>query len=148
IAYFVGLESPASGHFPSLNPTPIRQEHKTLQEYFEAARPPLEENMRNLILERVADFPLATKFNIYWDSRFDEDREQIRAFRRLNRLRGELLHGKEQSVTPQAVSEARKLLEKLLATELGISGIVDQLQSGPKVLQATLRYALIEPATS
>ena len=117
ISYFVGLEALASGYFASLDPKPVRREYDQLNNYLAGARPTINHELRDIVLSRMADFPLSLKFNGYWKRRFSHETLESREFSKLNRLRNELLHGRVRSVTSQQVDTAKTLLEKSLARE-------------------------------
>lgn len=146
ISYFVGIEALANGYFDSLEPSPIREQAQELQEYFDSASPEVNGPLRSLALERLTDFPLSTKFDSYAESRFGVDADRSREFRRLNRIRGEILHGKLQDLTMNDLGQTRRLLENHLAAELHLESAVNERHDAPTVLQATLRYALIQTA--
>jgi len=143
IAYFVGLEALASGYFASIDPKPVREDCAQLKEYFAKARPPINQRLRDVVLSSMADFPLSIKFDKYWKSRFGHETRESREFSKLNRLRSELLHGKARSVTSQQVNSVKTLLEKALAREFGLDNIVTTRQSGPKLLDFILSYAIV-----
>lgn len=143
VAYFVALETLASGYFAAVDPRPVRPEYVRLREYFEEARPRPDQKLRDTVLARVEDFPLTSKFSAYWTSRFGVETRQSSEFPRLNRLRSELLHGRLQTVPPTQVNQVRELLEKLLGYELGLSDQVSARAGEPRVLGALLRYALV-----
>jgi hypothetical protein len=144
IAYFIGLDSLASGYFATIAPPPVRKEYAELQEYLNKAQPKLGQDLRDITLARLADFPLTVKFDSYWRSHFDKETMLGGKFSRLNRLRGELLHGKAQTVTPSDVGDTKAMLEKLIGRELGIEDLVNSRQDGPKLLDFALSY-LVKP---
>ena len=143
IAYFVGLEALASGYFASIDPKPIRKEYTQLEKYFAEAQPTINHRLRDVVLNRIADFPLSIKFEEYWKSQFGQQTRESGEFSKLNRLRSELLHGSARSVTSQQVNSVRTLLEKLLAKEFGLEDLVSSRQSGPTLLEFVLTYATV-----
>ena len=143
IAYFVGLEALASGYFASVEPKPVRKEYSQLEKYFAKAQPTINHRLRDIVLSRIADFPLSMKFEEYWKSRFGQETRESGEFSKLNRLRSELLHGSARSVTSQQVNSVKTLLEKSLAKEFGIDNIVTTRQSGPKLLELILYYGTL-----
>ena len=143
IAYFVGLEALASGYFASIDPKPVRKEYAQLEEYLAEAHPTISHRLREVVLDRLADFPLAMKFEEYWKSQFGQPTRESGQFSRLNRLGSEVLHGSARSVTSHHVNSVRTLLEKLLAREFGLEGLVSSRQSGPKLLELVLTYATV-----
>jgi hypothetical protein len=82
------------------------------------------------------------KFDKYWKSRFGHETRESREFYKLNRLRS-VLHGKARSVTSQQVNSVKTLLEKALAREFGLDNVVTTRQSGPKLLDFILFYAIV-----
>lgn len=143
ISYFVGLEALASGYFASLDPKPVRREYDQLKNYLAGARPTINHELRDVVLSRMADFPLSMKFDGYWKSRFGRETRKSREFSKLNRLRNELLHGRVRSITSQQVDAVKTLLEKSLAQEFGLENTVATRQSGPKLLDIVLSYVTI-----
>lgn len=143
IAYFVGLEALSSGYFASIEPKPVQEERIQLEQYFDKARPTVDSRLRDIVLSRMADFPLTMKFERYWTSRFNYETRESRQFPRFNRLRSELLHGSARNVTSQQVNGVKTLLEKLLAKEFGLEALVSSRQSGPKLLELVLTYATV-----
>lgn len=146
ISYFIGIEALANGYFDSLEPSPIREQARELREYFDSASPQVKGPLRSFVLERLTDFPLSTKFDSYAESRFGADANRSKEFRRLNRIRGEILHGKLQDLTGNDLRQTQRLLENHLGAELHLESIVNGRHDAPTVLQATLRYALIQTA--
>jgi hypothetical protein len=144
IAYFIGLDALASGYFATIDPLPIRKEYTRLQEYLNKAQPKLGQDLRDIALARLADYPLTLKFDSYWRNHFNNETLLGGKFSKLNRLRGELLHGKAQTVTPTDVNDAKTMLEKLLGRELGIEDLINSRQGGPKLLDFALGY-LVKP---
>jgi len=144
IAYFIGLDALTSGYFATLSPAPIRKEYQQLQKYLEKAQPPMDQGLRDIVLARVADFPLTLRFDSYWKSHFQNETQLGSKFFKLNRFRGELLHGKAKSVTPLEVNDTRTLLEKLLGRELGLDRLIDDRRAGPKIFESVLRY-IVQP---
>jgi len=61
-------------------------------------------------------------------------------FPRLNRLRSELLHGSIRAISTEHVEAVKTLLEKLLSKEFGLEALIDNRQSGPKLLEFVLSY--------
>jgi len=143
IAYFVGLEALASGYFASTDPKPVREEYTQLEKYLAEAQPPINHRLRDVVLSRIADFPLSMKFEKYWKSRFGHETRESGEFPNLNRLRSELLHGRARSVTSQQVNSVKTLLEKSLAKEFGLDNVVTTRQSGPKLLDSILSYVTV-----
>jgi hypothetical protein len=144
IAYFIGIEALASGYFASITPAPIRDIHEQLERYLEKSQPPIDPELRQTILERVEDFPLNDKFNIYWKACFQGAINKNREFSKLKRIRDAILHGSAQVVTPAQTNSARTLLENLLGYELKLSSLINERQAGPKVFEIILRYALTD----
>jgi hypothetical protein len=142
IAYFIGLDALANGYFATLSPAPVNERYKQLQKYLAKAQPPIDHGLRDIVLARVADFPLPLKFDSYWESHFQKETRLGSKFPKLNRLRGELLHGKAKGVTPLEVNDAKTLLEKLLGRELGLDSLIDSRQAGPKIFESVLRYVV------
>ncbi len=143
ISYFVGLEALSSGYFASIDPKPVRKEYTKVSEYFEKAKPAIDVGLKQIVLGRMADFPLSMKFNAYWKMRFGQETRESREFSRFNRLRSELLHGRVRSVTLQQVNAVRTLLEKALAREFGLENLMDKRQSGPSLLEFALTYLVV-----
>jgi len=143
ISYFIGLEALASGYFASIDPKPVREEYAQLEKYFTEARPTIDHRLRDIVLSRIADFPLSTKFEDYWKSRFGHEARGGGEFSKLNRLRNKLLHGKERYVTSQQVNSVKTLLEKSLAKEFGLGDIVTTRQSSAKLLELMLSYITV-----
>lgn len=143
ISYFVGLEALASGYFAGIDPKPVRKERVQLEEYFTEARPTIEHRLKDIVLSRIADFPLSIKFEEYWKSRFGYETRESGEFSKLNRLRSELLHGKVRYVTSHQVNSAKTLLEKSLAKEFGLDNVVTTRQSGPRLLGLVLSYITV-----
>ena len=143
ISHFVGLEALASGYFASIIPKPVREEYSHLKKYLAEARPTLDHRLRDIVLSLIADFPLSTKFEEYWKSRFGHETCESREFSKLNRLRSELFHGRARYVTSQQVNSVKTLLEKSLAREFGLENIVHTRQSGPKLLEFILSYITV-----
>jgi hypothetical protein len=146
ISHFVGLEALVDGYFDSIDPSPVREQTKLLREYFEAASPKIDQSLKWFVIERVADFPLSAKFDTYLQARSGRNEAESREFRGLNRLRGEILHGKLQTISLQQVRQVRRLLEECLAKELHLEFYVETRHRSPTVLQALLRYALVSKA--
>jgi hypothetical protein len=144
IAYFIGLDALASGYFSTANPRPVREECIKFQKYLEKAQPKMSKELESIILERLKDFPLTQKFSYYWSSHFNGETQLGGKFSKLNRHRGELLHGKAQSVTLDEINDAKTMLEKLLSRELGIENLLKSRQEGPKILGAKIGY-LVKP---
>jgi len=144
IAYFVGLEALASGYFASLSPKPVREQYTQLKTYLEAAQPRINHKLREKVLDRIADFPLSTKFEKYWKSRFHRETKESGKFGHYNRIRGEILHGRNRVVTHDQLNSVKNLLEKLLAKELALDKILEERHKGPKVFEAKLKY-IIQP---
>ena len=142
IAYFVGLEALASGYFASLDPKPVRKEYAQLEKYFAKAQPRINHELRDIVLSRIADFPLSMKFAEYWKSRFHKETKESREFGRYNRIRSEILHGRVRVATRDNLGNVKKLLEKLLAKELALDKIIEERHKGPKVVEATLEYIM------
>jgi hypothetical protein len=145
IAYFIGLEALCSGYFASIDPKPVRKEYVQLQEYFAKARPTIDSRLRNIVLDRIGDFPLTMKFEVYWKSRFGYKTDESSEFPKFNRLRSELLHGSARTVSLLKVDRVRTLLEKLLAKELGLEDLMNRRQSQPALLELALTY-LMKPS--
>ena len=143
ISYFVGLEALSSRYFASIDPKPVRKEHVQLKEYFENAQPPIDSRLKEIVLDRIADFPLTMKFDAYWKTRFGRATQESREFSKFNRLRSELLHGRVRRVTLQQVNTVRTLLEKSLAKEFGLEDLIDRRQSGPTLLEFALTYVAV-----
>lgn len=101
IAYLVGLEALSSGYFASIAPKPVRKEYAQLQEYFTKAQPIIDSRLKDMVLGRIADFPLTMKFEAYWKSRFGHESRESSEFPKFYRLRSELLHGSACTVTLQ-----------------------------------------------
>lgn len=139
-AYFVGLEALSSGYFASIAPRPVRKEYVQLQKYFEKAKPTIDSRLRDIVLGRIADFPLTTKFAVYWKSQFGHETHESSDFPKYNRLRSELLHGSVRTVTLQQVNAVRTLLEKLLAKEFTLEDLMNRRHSGPTLLEFALTY--------
>ncbi len=142
VAFFIGLEALCSGFFASLESRPERREHSELREYFAVARPEIDANLRNLVLCRLADYPLAHKFQTYWDARFAGNAEDLSQLPALKRLRDNILHGEAPYVDPHQLNTVRRFLEKSLAKELGLDDVVADRQSRRELLAATLSYDL------
>lgn len=142
IAYFIGIEALATGYFANIIPAPIRDIHEQLERYLEKSQPPVNPKLKQTILERVEDFPLNYKFNSCWKACFQKTTNKIREFRKLKRIRDEILHGKAQVVTPDQTNSAKTLLENLLGYELKLSSLINERQAGPKVFELILRYGL------
>lgn len=140
ISYFVGLEALSSGYFASIDPKPVRKEYTQLQKYFAKAQPTIDNRLRGIVLGPIADFPLTTKFEVYWKSRFGYKTRESSEFPKFNRLRSELLHGSVRTVTVQQVNAVRTLLEKSLAKEFGLEELMNRRQSGPTLLEFALTY--------
>ena len=143
IACFISLEALASGYFASIDPKPVREEYAQLKKYFTEARPSIDHKLRDIVLSRMADFPLSMKFDKYWKSRFGQETRESSEFSKFNRLRSELLHGTARTVTSQQVNSVKTLLEKSLAKEFGIENVVTTRQSGPKLLDFILSYVTV-----
>jgi len=143
ISYFIGLEALASGYFAGIDPKPVREEYAQLGKYFAEARPPIDHRLRDIVLRRIADFPLSTKFEEYWRSRFGHETRGGGEFSKLNRLRSELLHGRARYVTSQQVDSVKTLLEKSLAKEFGLGNIVTTRQSSPTLLELMFSYITV-----
>ncbi len=73
----------------------------------------------------MADYPLTLKFRGYWKSRFHKETKESREFGRYNRLRSEIIHGKARVVMRDQVNSVQKLLERLLAKDLGLDKIIE-----------------------
>jgi len=140
IAFFIGLEALSSGYFATIEPKPVRKEYTQLERYFLRAQPAIDRRLRDILLSRIADFPLSMKFQAYWKSRFGSMTRESNKFSSLNRLRSELLHGSIRNVSPQQVDAVKTLLEKLLSKEFGLETLVDNRQTGPKLLEFVLSY--------
>ena len=143
ISYFVGLEALSSGYFASIAPKPVRKEYIQLQKYFKKAQPTIDSRLRDIVLGRIADFPLTTKFEVYWKSRFGYETRESSELPKFNRLRSELLHGSLRTVTLQQVNAVRTLLEKLLAKEFGLEELINRRHSGPTLLEFALTYVTV-----
>lgn len=143
IAYFVGLEALCSGYFASIDPKPVRREYFQLQEYFAKAQPAIDSRLRDIVLGRMADFPLTMKFKVYWKSLFRHETRESGEFPKFSRLRSELLHGSARTVSLQQVNTVRTLLEKLLAEELGLEDLMNRRQSRPTLLELALTYVMM-----
>jgi hypothetical protein len=143
IAYFVGLEALASGYFASIDPKPVREEYAQLERYFAEAKPTINHRLRDVVLDRIADFPLSMKFEEYWKSHIGQQTRESGEFSKLNRLRSGLLHGSARSVTSHQVNSVRTLLEKLLSAEFGLEDLVSSRQPGAKLLELVLTYASV-----
>lgn len=142
IAYFVGLDALTSGFFALIDPPSVREEYTKLQKYLEKAQPQMSHELKQVVLARLVDFSLTQKFERYWSRHFQKETLLGGKFSRLNRLRGEILHGKAQSLTPNDVDDAKTMLEKLLGQELGIENLIKARQGGPKLLEFSLRYVV------
>jgi hypothetical protein len=140
ISFFVGLEALSSSYFASIDPKPVRKEYVQLKEYFVNTQPAINSKLKEIVLDRIADFPLTMKFDAYWKTRFGRVTQESRKFYNLNRLRSKLLHGGVRWVTLQQVNVGRTLLEKLLAKEFGLEDLMDRRQSGPTLLEFALTY--------
>ena len=143
IAYFIGLEALCSGYFASIEPKPVRKEYDQLRQYFEKAHPTINTRLRDIVLDRIADFPLTMKFETYWESRFGHKTRESNQFPGFNRLRSRLFHGSERTVTLQQIDSVKTLLEKSLAKEFGIDDLVHTRHSGPTLLELALTYAAV-----
>jgi hypothetical protein len=143
ISYFVGLEALSSGYFASIDPKPVRKEYNQLQKYFKRAEPTIDNRLKDIVLGRIADFPLTMKFDIYWKSRFGHETRESREFSNFNRLRSELLHGRVRTVTLQQANAVRALLEKSLAKEFGLEDLISRRHSGPTLLEFALTYVTV-----
>lgn len=143
ISYFVGLEALSSGYFASMKLKPVRTEYAELEKYFEEAQPVIDKGLKDIVLDRIADFPLTDKFNKYWQSRFSYTTRESGEFPHLNHLRSELLHGSVRTITSQQVNTVKTLLEKLLAKEFGLGDFMNSRQSGPTLLELVLTYAVV-----
>ncbi|MBI4297347.1 MAG: hypothetical protein HY676_02310 [Chloroflexi bacterium] len=141
IAYFVGLEALSVGYFVGIHPKPIRKEYAQLEKYFGRAQPTVDKRLKDIVLDRLADFPLSMKFERYWRGKFNYETRESKEFPGLNRLRNNLFHGSIRTITSQQVDTAKTLLEKLLAKECGIEKLVNRRQAGPKLLEFALTYA-------
>lgn len=53
------------------------------------------------------------------------------------------LKGKAQIVTRDEVNAIHKLLEKLLAKDLGLDRIIEERQRSPRILEAVLSYIML-----
>jgi hypothetical protein len=143
IAYFVGLEALCSGYFASVEPKPVRKEYDQLQKYFDKAQPTINRRLRDIVLDRIADFPLTMKFQTYWQSRFGQMTRESSQYSEYNRLRSRLFHGSVRTVTLQQIDLIKTLLEKSLAKEFGIDDLVRTRHSGPTLLELALTYATV-----
>ena len=143
IAYFVGLLALCSGNFASIEPKPVRKEYNQLQKYFDKAQPKINTRLRDIVLDRIADFPLTMKFQTYWESRFGQMTRESNQFSEYNRLRSRLFHGSVRTVTLQQIDSVKTLLEKSLAKEFGIDDLVRTRHSGPTLLELALTYATV-----
>lgn len=143
ISFFVGLEALSSSYFAGIEPKPVRKEYVQLKEYFANAQPAIDSKLEEIVLDRIADFPLTMKFDAYWKTQFGRATRESRKFSEFNRLRSTLLHGSVRSVTLPQVNAVRALLEKLLAKELGIEDLMDKRHLGPTLLELALTYATV-----
>lgn len=143
VSYFVGLEALSSGYFASIESKPVRKEYAQLQEYFKKAQPRIDSRLKDIVLGRIADFPLTMKFDVYWKSRFGHETRESREFPKFNRLRSELLHGSVRTVTLQQVNAVRTLLEKSLAKEFGLEELMNRRHSGPTLMEFALTYVTV-----
>ncbi len=142
IAYFIGVDAMTNGYFASLEAVPFRKEFNQLAKYFEKAQPPIDHRLRDITLERFKDFPLSVKFELYWEHHFNKETRLGSKFLHLNRLRGELLHGKARLVSQEQMSDVKRMLEMLLGRELELDTLMNQGHIRPKVLEAKLRYVV------
>ncbi len=142
IAYFIGLDALISGYFAALSPAPENERHEQLQKYLAKAKPQIDNSLREIILARISDFPLTQKFDLYWESHFKKETSLGSKFTKLNRLRGEIVHGKAKDVKDAEVDDAKTILEKLLGRELGLDSMIDSRQASPKVFGAVLTYVI------
>jgi len=141
ISHFIGIETIANGHFAGIIPPPKREEYSALSEYFSKASPRIDNKLRDVVLERVADFPLAAKFQRYWKARFGNiGKSETSRFRSLNVLRNDVLHGRVTLVEHRYMSQARELLERMLARELSVGEATLRTHSEPRIHSAVLRY--------
>ncbi|MBF8294195.1 MAG: tRNA delta(2)-isopentenylpyrophosphate transferase [Bacteroidetes bacterium] len=124
VSYFIGIESVVSGYFASLDPRPVRNEYDQLQKYFAGSNPPIGNKLRDISLDRLADFPLTVKFQTYWRARFGRETLQSGRFSDMSRIRNEIMHGRMQSIQRKLLSETKELLERFLARELGVESAV------------------------
>lgn len=145
IAFFVGLETLASGFFATLDPKPIRKEYAQFQEYLSSSQSQMPSSLQDVILGRLADFPLNMKFQTYWKDRFHKKTRLSQEFTNLNRIRSEILHGSARIVNVEQVNSAKKLLEKGLARELGLEDMIDYRRKRPRILEAGFRFSLRQP---
>jgi len=142
VSFFIGLEALSSSYFANIDPKPVRKEYMQLEEYFAKKESTISSELKQIVLARMADFPLTMKFDAYWKARFGQATQESRKFSSFNRLRSRLLHGSVRSVTLQQVNAVRTLLEKLLAKEFGLEDLMDRRQSGPTLLEFALTYVM------
>ncbi len=143
ISYFVSLEALATGYFAAITPKLVRKEYNQLKKYFSVARPSIDRRLKEITLGRIADFPLSSKFEEYWRSRFVHKTRESSEFPKLNRIRNDLLHGSARFVATNELSVVKGLVERLLAKELGLESIISNRQSGPKLLELVLTYLTV-----